>query len=97
MGEKRPNDNKAQVAQSKKRKKGAKPSLTSGDGSWDGSVDVDQLNWKEVSLPDRMADTGGFFGLEEIDDVEIIRPNGGGEIQFKVRAYLFMMVHCVDY
>ncbi|KAJ6160696.1 ATP-dependent RNA helicase mak5 [Penicillium chermesinum] len=33
-----------------------------------------------------MADVGGFFGLEEIDDVEIIRPNGKGEVQFKAKA-----------
>ncbi|KAJ5226118.1 ATP-dependent RNA helicase mak5 [Penicillium chermesinum] len=86
MGQKRGNDSKPQAVESKKRKKGSKLGLTSSDGAWDGSVDVDQLNWKEVALPDRMADVGGFFGLEEIDDVEIIRPNGKGEVQFKAKA-----------
>lgn len=88
MGQKRGNESKPQALQTKKRKKGAKAGLTSSDGAWDGAVDVDQLNWKDVALPDSMADVGGFFGLEEIDDVEIIRPNGGGEVQFKVRAYI---------
>ncbi|QIX01911.1 hypothetical protein AMS68_007428 [Peltaster fructicola] len=36
-------------------------------------VRLEQLAWKEVSMPDRMEDYEGFFGLEEIDGVEIIK------------------------
>ena len=84
MGQKRRFDSKAQAAQSRKRKKVVKPS---GPAIEDSIVGVDDLNWKGVALPDRLEDAGGFFGLEEIDDVEIVRPQGGGEIRFKVRAY----------
>lgn len=35
-------------------------------------------------MPDRLEDAEGFFGLEEIDGVDVVRPNGTGEIQFKV-------------
>lgn len=81
MGQKRGHDSKAQALQTKKRKK------SKADASEDGSnafVGVDDLNWKEVALPDRMEDATGFFGLEEIDGVDIIRGQGGGEVQFKV-------------
>ncbi|KAF2837563.1 DEAD-domain-containing protein [Patellaria atrata CBS 101060] len=33
--------------------------------------------WKAVPLPDRMDDYEGFFGLEEIEDVEIIKDDKG--------------------
>jgi ATP-dependent RNA helicase DDX24/MAK5 len=50
----------------------------------DAFVGIDQLEWKEVQLPDRLGDVGGFFGLEEIDGVDIVRPNANGQIKFKV-------------
>ncbi|KAK4634938.1 ATP-dependent RNA helicase MAK5 [Fulvia fulva] len=40
-------------------------------------VDINSLSWNEVSLPDRMEDFEGFFGLEEIDDVDVIRDESG--------------------
>lgn len=85
MGQKRGRDSKAQALESKKRKKGSKSGPASDDG-WDGTVGLDELNWKEVALPDRMEDAGGFFGLEEIEGVDVVRPQGGGEVQFKVRT-----------
>ncbi|KAK7744437.1 ATP-dependent RNA helicase [Diatrype stigma] len=33
----------------------------------------DSLNWREAQLPDMFDDAEGFFGLEEVDDVEVIR------------------------
>jgi ATP-dependent RNA helicase DDX24/MAK5 len=45
---------------------------------------IDELNWKEAQLPDRLDDAGGFFGLEEIEGVEVVRPRGKGQIKFKV-------------
>lgn len=48
-----------------------------------GHTDVKSLRWKEVSLPDRMDDYEGFFGLEEIDDVEVIRDAGTGKVSFQ--------------
>lgn len=89
MGQKRGRDSKVQAQQSKKRKANKAEAL-SDDGAWDGIVGIDELNWKEVALPDRMEDVGGFFGLEEIDDVDIIRPQGNGQVQFKVRQCIPM-------
>ncbi|KAJ5273757.1 ATP-dependent RNA helicase mak5 [Penicillium angulare] len=86
MGQKRGHDSKPQAVDAKKRKKGGKGAKASQDDSWDGMVSIDELNWKEVAMPDRMADAEGFFGLEEIDDVEVVRPNGKGEIQFKAKS-----------
>ncbi|KAJ5626972.1 ATP-dependent RNA helicase mak5 [Penicillium herquei] len=86
MGQKRGRDSKPQAIEAKKRKKGAKAAIASQDDSWDGLVSVDDLNWKEVAMPDRMTDAEGFFGLEEIDDVDIIRTEGSGEIQFKAKS-----------
>ncbi|SCU88890.1 LAFA_0E15104g1_1 [Lachancea sp. 'fantastica'] len=35
------------------------------------AVDVSDLNWKTVEIPDTMDDYGGFYGLEEIDGVDV--------------------------
>jgi hypothetical protein len=37
-------------------------------------VDADALDWKEVALPDRLENAEGFFGLEEIEGVEVLIP-----------------------
>lgn len=85
MGQKRQRDQKGPGSFAKKRKKSAKPSdATAEDSDWDGIVGMNELNWKEVALPDRLEDAGGFFGLEEIEGVDIIRSEGNGEIKFKV-------------
>ncbi|OAX84160.1 ATP-dependent RNA helicase MAK5 [Emergomyces africanus] len=55
--------------------------VTEDDGE---IISIDQLDWKEVALPDRLEDAEGFFGLEEIDGVDIVQPPGNGEIKFKV-------------
>jgi ATP-dependent RNA helicase DDX24/MAK5 len=86
MGQKRARDPKAQVAEANKRKKAAKSDAASSDDY--GSLGVDDLNWKEVAMPDRMDDAEGFFGLEEIEGVDIIKQGDGG-VQFKVRGSLF--------
>ncbi|KAI1939671.1 ATP-dependent RNA helicase [Ophidiomyces ophidiicola] len=46
-------------------------------------LDIDQLDWKTVTLPDRLDDAEGFYSLEEIEGVDIVRPSGNGEISFK--------------
>ncbi|KAE8405199.1 ATP-dependent RNA helicase mak5 [Aspergillus pseudonomiae] len=87
MGQKRLRDQKGAGSFAKKRKKSAKPSNAPEEESdWDGIVAMDELNWKEVALPDRLEDAGGFFGLEEIEGVDIIRSEGSGEIKFKAKA-----------
>lgn len=49
-------------------------------------VSLDKLKWKAVALPDRLDDAEGFFGLEEIEGVEIIRDAESRSIQYRVRA-----------
>ncbi|KAI9873581.1 MAG: ATP-dependent RNA helicase [Pleopsidium flavum] len=45
-------------------------------------VSIDELNWSEVTLPDRFEDAEGFFGLEEIEGVQVVRPEGGEKVQY---------------
>ena len=40
-------------------------------------VRLDELAWKEVEMPDRLDDFEGFFGLEEIDDVDVVKEDNG--------------------
>lgn len=37
------------------------------------AVALDSLPWNEVKMPDMFDDAEGFYGLEEIDDVEVVR------------------------
>lgn len=48
------------------------------------AVTLDALPWAEVPLPDRFEDAEGFFGLEEIDDVEVIRDPSLGTLEYRV-------------
>ncbi|KAF3036378.1 ATP-dependent RNA helicase [Didymella keratinophila] len=46
-------------------------------------VQLNDLGWKTVGMPDRLEDTEGFYGLEEIDDVEVIKDTMTGNITFQ--------------
>lgn len=46
-------------------------------------VRLDELAWKEVSLPDRFDDAEGFFGLEEIDDVAVVKDESTGRVTYQ--------------
>ncbi|KAJ4988321.1 DEAD/DEAH box helicase [Stagonosporopsis vannaccii] len=46
-------------------------------------VQLTDLGWKTVAMPDRLEDTEGFYGLEEIDDVEVVRDATTGNITFQ--------------
>jgi hypothetical protein len=48
------------------------------------SVALDALPWNKVEMPDMFEDAEGFYGLEEVEDVEVVRE--GNRIQF-VRAF----------
>ncbi|MCJ1444536.1 MAG: ATP-dependent RNA helicase [Stictis urceolatum] len=48
------------------------------------AIPLEKLDWKEVALPERLEDAEGFFGLEEIDDVEIHKDEATGAIQYRV-------------
>lgn len=46
-------------------------------------VRLEELGWKTVSMPDRLDDFEGFYGLEEIDDVTIVKDPTTGNISFE--------------
>lgn len=43
-------------------------------------VALDALSWKEVETLDMFEDAEGFYGLEEVEDVEVVRIGNG--VQF---------------
>lgn len=50
-------------------------------------VSHENLQWREVPVPDRLEDAEGFLGLgiEEIEDVEVIRDPKSSRVQFRVK------------
>ena len=80
IGSKRPRE--TVVPSSKKRQKLDKafPGLKAN-----GDTTVpDSLPWNDVPLPDRLDDAEGFFGLEEVDDVEVVKDSISGRVGFRV-------------
>lgn len=47
-------------------------------------VKLEALPWNQVNLPDRLEDAEGFFGLEEISDVEVVRDKYLGRVEYRV-------------
>lgn len=96
MASKRPLRDQARVQGPSKRQKPnpstkiSRPKTTNVDHS--KAVSIDELKWSAVTLPDRFEDAEGFFGLEEIEGVEVLRVGGegggegreGGKVQYKV-------------
>lgn len=54
------------------------------DGQKAKTVGLDALPWSQVKLPDRLDDAEGFFGLEEISDVEVVRDQKLGKVEYRV-------------
>ena len=71
MGKKRVPQKKKPVA-----KPAAKPAAKSTAKPQEMIVDESNLNWKPVDIPDTLGDFGGFYGLEEIDGVDVKIVNG---------------------
>lgn len=46
-------------------------------------IRLDDLGWTQVSLPDRLDDFEGFYGLEEIEDVSVVKDPVTGNISFE--------------
>ncbi|KAL8883933.1 MAG: hypothetical protein Q9192_006964 [Flavoplaca navasiana] len=49
-----------------------------------GSQGVNALPWTEVSVPDNLDDAEGFFGLEELSDVEIAKDERTGQVEYRL-------------
>ena len=48
-------------------------------------VSLDTLPWQEVAFPERgFEDAEGFFGLEEISDVEVVKDPRLGKVEYRV-------------
>ena len=87
---KRPNSSQKPAHASHKRQKvanntsrpakAAKPSRPNAAPAPGRKVRINDLWWKPVSMPDRLEDFEGFYGLEEIDDVDVVRE--GGTVSF---------------
>lgn len=87
MGTKRGREGRGPAQEAKKKAKvQAQSDAADSDPASPKVFGVDDLNWKSVQLPDRMDDLGGFFGLEEIDGVDIVRKETPGDIKFKVNT-----------
>ncbi|KAH8722946.1 P-loop containing nucleoside triphosphate hydrolase protein [Phaeosphaeriaceae sp. PMI808] len=46
-------------------------------------IRLDDLGWNQVTLPDRLEDFEGFYGLEEIEDVSIVKDAVTGNVSFE--------------
>lgn len=83
MTTKSPQQSNDVPAKSKKRKREG-GNLLQGHRKGPKAVGVNALPWNEVALPDRLDDAEGFFGLEEISDVEIVRDDTLGRVEYRV-------------
>lgn len=67
----------------KKRQRLDQESSDSRKGPKVGAVGLDKLPWNEVAV-DRLDDAEGFFGLEELSDVDVVRDPTLGKVEYKV-------------
>lgn len=59
------------------------PSSRSASNREKKNFKVENLQWKEVSIPEQMESYEGFYGLEEVDDVDIVRDESTGQTSFQ--------------
>ena len=59
------------------------------------AVPLDALPWKEVEMPDMFEDAEGFFGLEEVDGVEVIREGDNVKFVGTFSGYVWVGTYCV--
>lgn len=81
MAPKRPFKDQSHPTNSSKRLKPTPSTKRHKSTNLDQSkpVSIEELRWNTVTLPDRLEDAEGFFGLEEIEGVEVLRAGGGGD------------------
>ena len=49
-----------------------------------GSLALEKLRWSRVAFPERFEDAEGFFGLEEVSNVEVLRDPKFGRLEYRV-------------
>lgn len=55
------------------------PTMKQKNARQDKIIKADQLMWKTVDIPDNLGDYSGFFGLEELEGVDVRMVNGKAE------------------
>lgn len=68
----------AKLASRKKKTVAGKPRFVRS-----GPVKGQDLKWKEVSISKRLDDAEGFYGLEELSDVEVVQDVDGKGVSFR--------------
>lgn len=89
MGEKRKRQAVANAPVKKRKNATAKPPKSSKPKR---VVDANSLAWKPVDLPEMFNDAEGFFGLEEITGVDVVR--NGNVVKF-VSSNLWSLCHSI--
>ncbi|KUJ12295.1 DEAD-domain-containing protein [Mollisia scopiformis] len=82
-GKKRPRPSSTDGPKSKKRQKIANAKNASIKPQ-KRALAVDALPWNEVKMPEMFDDAEGFFGLEEVEGVEVVKE--GGNVKFVTAA-----------
>lgn len=67
----------------KKRQRNNPTNGHSGESLKDRPVGLDELPWNQVAV-DRLEDAEGFFGLEELSDVDVVKNPILGKVEYKV-------------
>ena len=49
----------------------------------DHAIDPDKLQWDIVKFPDNFEDAEGFFGLEEVSNIDIVKNLRAGKVEYK--------------
>ncbi len=90
---KRSNDNKSQSSR-KRQRAGPGEGLSGQPNTRKEVITLDALPWTEVSLPGRFDNAEGFFGLEEISDVEVVRDVKMGKLEYRVCEWSPLQYAC---
>ena len=60
------------------------------------AVGLDRLPWSQVPV-DRLEDAEGFFGLEELSNVDVVRDPTLGKVEYKVCKKVLHRSRCAVY
>jgi hypothetical protein len=90
---KRFHDNKSQSSR-KRQRAGPGEGLSRQPNTRKEVTTLDALPWTEVSLPGRFDNAEGFFGLEEISDVEVVRDIKMGKLEYRVCEWSPLQYAC---
>jgi ATP-dependent RNA helicase DDX24/MAK5 len=75
---------RSRVADESSMKSGKRRKVQNFVANANSLVTDENLQWREVAVSQRLGDAEGFSGLEEIDDVEVIKDKDRSHIQFHV-------------